>query len=51
MSDKRPEGQTRRRYPPLYERLVPIAMVLIGLAIIVILLIIIAVVMGFVPGN
>ena len=51
MSEENQKQQTRREYPPLYERIVPIALVLIGLAIIVILVTIIGVALGLFPGS
>jgi hypothetical protein len=46
-SRRRPE----RRYPPLYEKAVPIALGIIALAIVVLLLIIVCVVLGLFPGG
>jgi len=40
-----------RRYPPVYEKLVPIALGIIALAIIVVLVIITTVVLGVFPGR
>jgi hypothetical protein len=51
MSDESPEQQPRRHYPPLYERIVPIALVLIALAVIVVLSIILGVVLSLFPGS
>jgi hypothetical protein len=51
MSDKEPKQQPRREYPPLFERIVPVALVLIGLAIIVVLVIIFGVALGLFPGS
>ncbi len=51
MSDKGPKQQPRRQYPPLYERIVPIALALIALAIIIVLIIIFGVVLGLFPGG
>jgi hypothetical protein len=41
----------KRQYPGFYERLVPVALGLIALAIIVILLIILGVALGFFPAG
>ena len=51
MSDKDLKQQPSREYPPLFERIVPIALVLIGLAIIVLLAIIFGVALGLFPGS
>jgi hypothetical protein len=51
MSDSEPKQRQSREYPPLYERIVPIAMVLIAVAVIVLLLVILGVVLGLIPGN
>jgi len=51
MLGNRPKQPSPRHYPPLYERIVPIALALIGLAIIVVLLIIFGVALGLVPGS
>ncbi len=48
---KDPQQQPRRQYPPLYERIVPIALILIALAIIIVLLIIFGTVLGLFPGS
>jgi hypothetical protein len=45
------EKSTKRQYPPIYEKVVPIALVLIGLAIVAILAIILAVALGFFPAS
>ena len=51
MVDKDPERQPKRRYPPLYERVVPVALILIAVAILVVLIIIFGVVLGLFPGS
>jgi hypothetical protein len=51
MSDTGPKPKPRRQYPPFYERIVPIALALIALAIIVVLIIILGVVLGLFPGS
>ncbi len=51
MSDSEPKHRPSREYPALYERIVPIAMVLIAVAVIVILVIIFGVVLGLFPGS
>jgi hypothetical protein len=42
---------TKRQYPPIYEKVVPIALALIAMAIVVILGIILAVVLGIFPVS
>jgi hypothetical protein len=39
----------KRQYPPLYEKLVPIALAIIAIAIVVILIIIVGVALGLFP--
>jgi hypothetical protein len=51
MSEQGPGQRPRRRYPPLYERAVPIALVLIAAAIVIVLIIIFLVVLGLFPGS
>jgi hypothetical protein len=51
MSDRKPKEPSTRTYPPLYEKIVPIALVLIGLAILVVLAIILGVALGLIPGS
>ena len=43
--------KTERRYPPLWERIVPISLVVIGVAVAVVLLIILSVALGLFPGS
>jgi hypothetical protein len=45
-------GRTRpkRQYPPLYEKAVPIAVGIIGLAMVVLLIIALSVLLGLFPG-
>jgi hypothetical protein len=51
MSDKDEKDTPKRQYPPVYEKLVPVAMVLIGIAILIVLLIAISVALGLFPGS
>ena len=51
MSEKAPKQKPGRQYPPLYERIVPIALALIGLAILVVLVVILGVFLGVLPGR
>jgi len=41
----------KRRYPPLYEKIIPIVLVIIIVAIIVLLVFIVGVMVGFFPGT
>ena len=50
ISQQNDRSPPKRRYPPLYERLVPIALGIVALAIVVLLLVIICVALGFCPG-
>jgi hypothetical protein len=45
------EQRPTREYPPIYEKLVPIALVLVAVGIIVVLLIILFVVLGLAVGS
>ena len=53
MRDKDDDTPTRpeRRYPPLYEKIVPIALGVIVAAIILLLIIIVGVALGLFPGG
>lgn len=51
MSTKDSKEKPKRQYPPFYEKIVPIALALIALAIIIVLLIIFGVVLGLFPGS
>jgi hypothetical protein len=51
VSDKGDRPAAKRRYPPFYERFVPIALGIIALVIIVLLLIIVSVALGAFPGG
>jgi hypothetical protein len=49
---KHPDARPRkRRYPPVYERLVPIALGIIAVVIVILLLIILSVALGLFPGT
>ena len=50
MYDKDNDASPRRQYPPFYERVVPIALGIIALAIVVLLLIIVGVALGLFPS-
>ena len=53
MRDKDNDTPTRpeRRYPPLYEKIVPIALVIIVVIIVILLLIVVGVALGLSPGG
>ena len=50
MYDKDNRTPPKRQYPPLYEKVVPIALGIIAIAIVVLLLIIFGVLLGLFPG-
>jgi hypothetical protein len=49
--DQPDQPSPRRRYPPLYEKVVPIALGIIVVVIVVLLLIIVSVALGLFPGG
>ncbi|MEN8097915.1 MAG: hypothetical protein ABFQ89_02460 [Chloroflexota bacterium] len=51
MSHREIKNKPKRHYPPLYEKIIPIALTLIASAIIVVLIIIFSVVLGVFPGS
>ena len=51
MPGKDKNNPSQRQYPPIYERVVPIVLGLILLAIVVLLLVILAVALGLFPGS
>ena len=51
MSNAEKKGPPKREYPAFYEKFVPIALGVIGLAIIVLLVIAMLVVLGLFPGS
>jgi hypothetical protein len=50
MDDKDEPTPARRRYPPLYEKAVPIALGIIVLIVVALLVIILGVALGLFPG-
>lgn len=48
--DKKSDPPSRREYPATYEKIVPIALVAIGVAIMVLIIITIIVALGLTPG-
>jgi hypothetical protein len=51
MSDKDAKKTPKRQYPPVYEKFVPVALVLIAIAILIVLLIAISVALGLFPAS
>ena len=51
MSRPQKEPTKKRQYPPLYEKIVPIALVVLALAILALLIISFAVALGLFPGG
>jgi hypothetical protein len=49
--EKNNMSRTKREYPPVYGKLVPVALGIIGLIIVLLLLIILAVLLGLFPGS
>ena len=50
MSEEEKTAPSERQYPPIYEKLVPIALVVIVALVIILLLIILGVALGLLPG-
>ena len=50
MDKKNDDVSPRRQYPPLYEKVIPIALGVIVIAIVVLLVIVVGVALGFFPG-
>jgi hypothetical protein len=48
MTGNAPHG---RRYPPFYEKVVPIALGIIAIAVVVVLLLTVCVAVGLIPGT
>ena len=44
------KNDSERRYPELYEKVVPIALLIIGLAIALLLIVAVATLLGWMPG-
>ena len=51
MSNPGDSGHHKREYPPIYEKLVPIALGIIAVIIVVLLLVVLAVLLGLFPGG
>ena len=51
MSNKDEKQPSKRQYPPVYEKIVPIALVLLAIAITIVLIIAISVALGLFPGS
>jgi hypothetical protein len=50
MDEKDDDVSPKRQYPPLYEKVIPIALGIIVIAIVVLLVIVIGVALGLFPG-
>jgi hypothetical protein len=50
MGNRDEQPPARRHYPPLYEKVVPIALGIIALIVVVLLLVILGVALGLFPG-
>jgi hypothetical protein len=51
MDDKERPARPKRKYPPFYEKAVPIALAIIGVIIVVLLIVILGVALGLFPGT
>ena len=51
MEERERDTSRKRRYPPFYERAIPIALAILAVVVLVLLLIIAAVVLGMFPGG
>jgi hypothetical protein len=51
MNDEHKHTQSKRQYPPFYEKAVPIAIGIIVFVIIILLIIIVGVALGLFPGT
>ncbi|MEW6718715.1 MAG: hypothetical protein AB1345_14600 [Chloroflexota bacterium] len=51
MKDKDDSARPKRQYPPFYERVVPIVLGIIVIAIFVLLFLIVGVALGWFPGG
>jgi hypothetical protein len=51
MSDRDEKQPSKRQYPPVYEKMVPIALILLAIAITIVLVIAISVALGMFPGS
>lgn len=49
MSQSTDKSPTKRQYPPLYEKIVPIAIGLIGIGVVLMVIVAIGVALGFFP--
>jgi len=50
-NESRNPKSSKKQYPQVYEKVIPIALVILGLATVFILLVIAAVVLGIFPGS
>jgi hypothetical protein len=51
MNDKEGPPRPKRHYPPLYEKVIPIALGVVVVVIVVLLLVVGAVILGVFPGG
>jgi hypothetical protein len=51
MEEKRNRKPQKHQYPRLYEKIIPIAVCIIALAIVILTLIIIGIIFGWIPGS
>ena len=51
MEEKRNSTPQKHQYPRLYEKIIPIAVGLIALAIVILIIIIVGVIFGWFPGS
>ena len=49
MSQSTDKPPTKRQYPPLYEKIVPVALVLIGIGVVLMVIVAIGVALGLFP--
>jgi hypothetical protein len=50
MQHREPKSPSKRQYPPFFERAVPIALVMIAVAIGILLIVVLGVLLGLFPG-
>jgi hypothetical protein len=50
MQDREHKTSPKREYPPIYEKLVPIALLIIVVAIVILLIVVLGVLLGLFPG-
>jgi hypothetical protein len=50
MQDRERKASRKREYPPIYEKVVPVALLLIVVAIVILLVVVLGVLLGLFPG-